>query len=299
MTKKPKIIAVVGPTSGGKTGVAIEIARKIGGEIISTDSRQIYRGLNIGAGKVTKTEMRGVPHHLLDIAGPKSTVSVAQYQKLAMQEVRDILRRGKTPILCGGTGLYVDAILTGQSFPAVPPNQELRKKLAKLSAAELFKKLEKLDPIRATNIDAKNPHRLIRAIEIATSLGKVPALAPKETLYDSLVIGLNLPHEELQARVHTRLVVRLRKGMIAEAKRLHREGLSWKRMEALGLDYRYLARFLQGKISKQEMMHAIEKESWLYAKRQMVWFKRNKNIHWFRYDEVSKILALTQNFINK
>lgn len=299
MTGKPKIIAIVGPTSGGKTGVAIEIARKIGGETISTDSRQIYRGLNIGAGKVTKSEMRGVPHHLLDIASPKRTVSVAQYQKSAIRALRDILRRGKTPILCGGTGQYTDAILFNQSFPSVPPNPALRKSLANLSVLKLFEKLKKLDPVRAATIDAKNPHRLIRAIEIATALGKVPALVPKEAPYDTLIIGLNLPREELQARVHTRLIVRLRKGMIAEVKRLHADGLSWKRMEELGLDYRYLARYLQGKITKQEMTHAIEKESWLYAKRQMVWFKRNKDIHWFRYDELRKILPLAQNFINK
>lgn len=299
MTAKPKIIAVVGPTSSGKTSVAVEIARNVGGEIISTDSRQIYKGLNIGTGKVTKREMRGVPHHLLDIASPKRTVSVAQYQKLATRAVRDILKRDKTPILCGGTGQYVDAILTEQLFPAVPPNATLRKKLAKLSAMELFEILKKMDSVRAANIDARNPRRLIRAIEIATSLGKVPTLAPQKMPYDALVIGLNLPREELQGRVHARLIARLRNGMVAEARRLHREGLSWKRMEDFGLDYRYLARFLQGKITKQEMMHAIEHESWLYAKRQMVWLKRNKNIYWYRYDELSAILNITQKFINK
>lgn len=299
MTQKPKIIAVVGPTSSGKTGLAIEIAKQVGGEIISTDSRQIYRGLDIGAGKVTKTEMRGVPHHLLDVADPKRTMSVVQYERLATRAVQDILKRGKVPILCGGTGLYVDAILTKESFPAVPPNAKLRSQLAKLSVGELFEKLKKLDSVRAQNIDAKNPHRLIRAIEIATALGSVPIRTSAESPYDNLTVGLTLPREELQNRIHIRLAARIRRGIVAEAKRLHTNGLSWKRMEELGLDYRALAQFLQNKITKQELIHTIEKENWLYAKRQMVWFKRNKNIRWFSPDEGKKIIKLAETFLKK
>lgn len=299
MTQKPKIIAVIGPTSSGKTGLAIEIAKQVDGEIISTDSRQIYRGLDIGAGKVTKTEMRGVPHHLLDVASSQRTMSVVQYERLATRAVQDILKRGKVPILCGGTGLYVDAILTKQSFPAVPPNAKLRSQLAKFSTDKLFEKLKKLDPVRAQNIDAKNPHRLIRAIEVATALGSVPVRTIAESPYDSLIIGLTLPREELQNRIHLRLAVRMRRGMIAEARQLHTNGLSWKRMEELGLDYRALAQFLQNKITKQELVHMIENENWLYAKRQMVWFKRNKSIQWFSPDEDKKIIKLTETFLKK
>ena len=299
MPRKPKLIAIVGPTSSGKTDLSIAVARLINGEIISTDSRQIYRELNIGTGKVTKKEMHGVPHHLLNIANAKRTISVAQYQRLAKKAIQNILKKNKTPILCGGTGLYVDSILTNQSFPAVPPNTKLRKVLAKLSATELFNRLNKIDPARAKTIDAKNPHRLIRAIEIATALGSVPLLKPAEPEYESLIIGLTLSREELQLRIHKRLMIRLRRGMVAEARNLHAKGLSWKRMEALGLDYRYLAQFLQGKIKKNEMIHRIEKENWLYAKRQMVWFKRNKNILWFSPKESKKILTLAKNFITK
>lgn len=299
MPRKPKLIAIVGPTSSGKTDLSIAVARLINGEIISTDSRQIYRELNIGTGKVTKKEMHGVPHHLLNIANAKRTISVAQYQRLAKKAIQNILKKNKTPILCGGTGLYVDSILTNQSFPAVPPNTKLRKVLAKLSATELFNRLNKIDPARAKTIDAKNPHRLIRAIEIATALGSVPLLKPAEPEYESLIIGLTLSREELQLRIHKRLMIRLRRGMVAEARNLHAKGLSWKRMEALGLDYRYLAQFLQGKIKKNEMTHRIEKENWLYAKRQMVWFKRNKNILWFSPKESKKILTLAKNFITK
>lgn len=299
MTKKPKIIAVVGPTSSGKTALAVELAKKNGGEIVSTDSRQIYRGLDIGAGKVTKREMQGVPHHLLDIASPKRTFSVAQYQRQAKRVVADIIKRGKIPILCGGTGLYVDSIINDQAFPPVPPNTELRKKLGRLSTTELFKKLEKLDPARASNIDPKNPHRLIRAIEIATTLGSVPVLIPTNSSYDTLIIGLSLPREQLQRRIHTRLLSRMRHGMVAEATRLHNNTLSWKRMEALGLDYRYLAQFLQRKITKIEMLQKIEKENWLYAKRQMVWFKRNKNTMWFQPNDGRLVLDTVKKYLSK
>ena len=137
MEPKTKVIAVVGPTASGKTDLAVEIARLVGGEVISTDSRQVYTGLDIGTGKVTKREMRGVPHHLLDVVSPKRTMSVVQYERLATRAIRDILKRGKVPILCGGTGLYIDAVLTDASFPAVPPNPSLRRTLSKLSTEEL------------------------------------------------------------------------------------------------------------------------------------------------------------------
>ncbi len=298
MSDKMKIIAVVGPTASGKSALAVLIARLVGGEVVSADSRQVYTGLNIGTGKVTKSEMRGVPHHLLDVANPKRAMSVVQYERLATSAIRDILKRGKVPIICGGTGLYIDAILTSTSFPAVPPNAKLRKELEKLSPEKLFEKLKKLDPARAETIDAKNPRRLIRAIEIATSLGSVPARTPAKERYDTLYIGLTLGKEELSKRIHTRLLARMRRGMIAEAKRLHEQGLSWKRMESLGLEYRFLAQFLQNKITKEEMLNLIDIASQQYAKRQMVWFKRNKKIGWINPEDNKSVSALVTRFIN-
>ncbi|OHA83434.1 MAG: tRNA (adenosine(37)-N6)-dimethylallyltransferase MiaA [Candidatus Yonathbacteria bacterium RIFCSPLOWO2_01_FULL_47_33b] len=297
-----KIIAVVGPTASGKTDLAVELARRFNGEVISADSRQIYTGLDIGTGKATKREMRGVPHHLLDVANPKRTMSVVQYERLATRAIRDILKRGKVPILCGGTGLYIDTVLTNASFPSVPPNATLRRTLSKLSTEELFKKLSALDTERAENIDAKNPHRLIRAIEIATVLGSVPERVPAKQRYDTLTIGLTLPHNELSERIHMRLLSRMRRGMVAEITRLHNEGLSWKRMEALGLEYRFLAQFQQGKISKEIMLRDLEIAIRHYAKRQMVWFKRNKDIHWFKPADLNdrkKIITLVESFLEK
>ena len=293
-----KIIAIVGPTASGKSALAVEVSRLVGGEVVSADSRQVYTGLDIGTGKVTKREMRGVPHHLLDVANPKRTMSVVQYEHLATRAIRDILKRGKVPILCGGTGLYTDAVLTDASFPAVPPNATLRRKLEKLSTEKLFEKLQKLDPSRAETIDAKNPRRLIRAIEIATALGSVPARTIAEPRYDTLIIGLTLPREEMQERIHARLLARMRRGMVAESRHLHKQGLSWKRMESLGLEYRFLAQFLQGKITIDELLRDLEIAIRQYSKRQMVWFKKNKNIRWFHPTEHKKILKMAKKHLS-
>ncbi|MBI5400886.1 MAG: tRNA (adenosine(37)-N6)-dimethylallyltransferase MiaA [Candidatus Yonathbacteria bacterium] len=298
MKRKATIIAVIGPTASGKSALAIEIARLVGGEIISADSRQIYTGLNIGTGKVTKREMRGVPHHLLDVVSPKRTMSVVEYERLATRAIQDIFKRGKVPIVCGGTGQYVDAVLTTASFPDVPPNATLRRALEKLSPEKLFKKLEKLDPVRAKNIDAQNPRRLIRAIEIATALGSVPARTSAIPRYDALIIGLTLPKKILAERIHTRLLARMRQGMVAETRRLHEQGLSWKRMESLGLEYRFIAEFLQNKTSRTEMTERLNIAIRQYAKRQMVWFKRNKKIKWFAPTDHKKVLSTITKFLN-
>lgn len=294
---QPRVIAVVGPTASGKSSLAVEIARLVGGEVVSADSRQVYTGLDIGTGKVTKREMRGVPHHLLDVANPKRAMSVVQYERLATRTIHDILKRGKVPIICGGTGLYIDAVLTDESFPAVPPNAKFRNELEKLSAEKLFEKLKRLDSTRAETIDAKNPRRLIRAIEVATALGSVPARTPATERYDTLYIGLTLPKEELGARITARLLARMKRGMVAEVKRLHNEGLSWKRMESLGLEYRFLAQFLQNKISKKEMLELLNIAIRQYSKRQMVWFKRNDGIVWCKPTETRKVLVAVKKFL--
>ena len=273
MNTLPKVIVICGPTATGKSDFAVELAKRVNGEIISADSRQVYRGLDIGSGKITKREMKGVPHHLLDVANPKRVFSVAQYAKLADKAIKAILKKGKVPIICGGTGFYIDAVVYEQSLPEVRPNAALRKQLEKLSIDELAQKLETLDPERFQSIDTQNRVRLIRAIEIATTLGSVPKTTriPK---YDVEWHYLDFPDDILKERIHTRLLKRMKQGMVAEVRRLHEEGVSWKRLESLGLEYRYLALFLQKKISKQEMLDSIDQESFRYAKRQRTWFKK-------------------------
>mgnify|MGYP003394200103 FL=1 len=277
---KQKLIVVVGPTASGKSDLAVALARKFNGEIISADSRQVYRGLNIGSGKITKREMKGVPHHMLDVANPKNVYTVSQYQKAAQKIVRYIERKRKLPIICGGTGFYIDSLLSGTSLPPVPPNKALRKKLLKKPVAQLYKMLKKLDPRRAKEIDRHNPARLIRAIEIAKALGKVPKLNIQPSVFNVLKIGIRPENEELKKRIHERLLKRVRQGMIKEVGNLHKDGVSWKRLESFGLEYRFVAQYLQGKISKPEI-EQLETAIRQYAKRQLTWFKRDKEIQWF------------------
>ncbi len=300
--QKPKILVILGATSTGKSDVAVRLALACGGEIISADSRQVYSGLNIGTGKITHAEMRGIPHHMLDVVSPKKVWSVDEWRKGAQKCIADILSRGNVPIVCGGTGFYIQSIVDNLALPEVPPNLALRKKLEKKTAGELFKLLQKRDPKRAKTIERGNPARLIRALEIVDALGAVPFLdrntSRRENPYDILQIGLALPPDELRERTHTRLLTRVKKGMIAEAKKLHESGLSWKRMHTLGLEYRYLAEFLQGIITKPELIAVLDRQIFQYTKRQITWFKRDSAIHWFHPRDFAKIEKTTKKFLN-
>ena len=297
--KNIKIIAIVGPTASGKSDLAVKIALKYNGEIISADSRQVYRGLNIGTGKITKNEMCGVPHHLLDVADPKKRFTVSDFKMLADKAIADISSRGKLPIICGGTGFYIDILTSGSVLPDVPPNKKLRENIGKKSAGEIFEILKKLDPKRAENIDKNNIVRLIRAIEIAKALGAVPPLVTNtENKYQTLFIGIKIDKEKLKVKILKRLNSRLEQGMIDEAKKLHIAGLSWRRMHELGLEYRYLAQLLRGKISKPEFITKLNTEIWHYARRQIQWFKRNQKIHWFALTEKAKINTTIKKFVS-
>ena len=301
MGKNPqqKIIVVLGPTSSGKSDLAVILAKKFKGEIVSADSRQVYRGMDIGTGKITKKETCSVPHHMLDVANPKRKYSVARYKREVEKIIRDISCRGKIPIVCGGTGFYIQAIVDNTTFPKVKSNPTLRKELKKLSTEELFLKLKKLDNFRAKNIDQHNPHRLIRAIEIATELGLVPSLEARlPSKYDVLQLGIKTTDDILKERIYKRLLARLRRGMTAEVKRLHAEGVSWKRMEELGLEYKFLSWFLQEKISKEEMVEQLNTAIWQYAKRQKTWFKRDERIKWFSLNEMNKMEKEVEEFLN-
>lgn len=293
----PKVVVIVGPTASGKSDLAVDLALKFKGEVVSADSRQIYKGLNIGTGKITKKEMRSVPHHLLDVTSPQKRFAVSDYLNLTNKTIVKIVKSGKLPIICGGTGFYIDALLGDKQIPEVPPNPTLRKELEKKTTNELFEMLQKLDPERAKNIDAKNPRRLVRAIEIAKALGKVPKLESRSTNYEVCKIGIKIEDEELKNRINLRLQKRIKKGMIAEAKKLHKNGLSYKRMRELGLEYQRLADFLDKKISKQEMISLLQKEIWQYAKRQITWFKKDKNTVWLTPTTTKSIQKEVMKFL--
>lgn len=293
-----KLIVVLGPTASGKSDLAVKLAQKFNGEVISADSRQVYKGMDIGTGKITKKEMRGIPHYLLDVASPKSTFTVSRFQKFGKKAIDKILKKGKVPIICGGTGFYIEALVYDYKLPEVPPNPKLRQKLEKKSAGELFGQLKKLDPRRAKTIDKFNKRRLIRALEIILTTQKPvsPNALTHESAYDILLIGIKKPQEELKKLIAKRLEKRLRQGMIKEVENLHKFGVSWKKLESFGLEYRRIAEYLQNKISYAEMTSLLQKDIEHYAKRQMTWFKKNKNINWIENYKQAEKLIDTPNF---
>ncbi len=295
--KKRAVIAIVGPTSSGKTSLSIRLAGMLSGEVISADSRQVYRGLDLISGKVTKKEAGGIPHHLLDVADPKKVYSASLYVERAGKALEDILTRGRIPIVVGGTGFYIDTLLRGLSLPEVPPNTKLRKKMAQKTASELFLILKKLDPRRARTIERKNPARLIRAIEIATALGSVPKLKRQKVPYFVLWLGLKPSDQLLEQNIRTRIRERLVSGMVREAKRLHAQGLPFRRMRELGLELGHLADLLEKKIDSKTFEEGLTRDSVRYAKRQMRWFKRAKDIHWFASGRDKKIDRLIKRFL--
>jgi tRNA dimethylallyltransferase len=300
ITQKPKIIVICGPTATGKTTLALTLAKKYSGEIISADSRQIYQGLDIGSGKITYAEMQGIRHHMIDVVHPKEIFSVQQYVVMSEIIIREILQRKKTIIICGGTGMYIDSVVYGIDFPKVLPNHALRTERARKSNSELFSLLKEKDPRRAQTIDPHNPVRLIRALEVIDALGVVPEIQ-KKSKYQTLYIGLDMPKEELNERIQRRVIDRFRnQNMLQEAKDRYADGLSYERMESLGLEYRYMAYHLQGRISHDEMISKLTTRIIQFAKRQRTWFKRNKKIHWFNpIIKNTKIETLVARFLKK
>ncbi len=294
----PKLIVILGPTSSGKSDLAVKIATLFSGEVVSADSRQVYRGLDIGTGKITKKEMQGIPHHLLDEEDLQKIFTVAQYKKQATEKINGIIERGGLPILCGGTGFYIQAVVDNLPIPSIPPDQKLRAKLEKQEVQKLFSELQKKDSYRASQIDPANKRRVIRALEIVKYSDKVPVLPTKKTkVYNSLKIGLRVKEQALKEKIRQRLLKRIADGMVEEAKRLHKEGLSFKRMEDLGLEYKFLAKHLKGEIGLEEMTNKLNTEIWRYAKRQKTWFNKDLEIEWFPPEKTKTLFKRIKNFL--
>ncbi|MEK9181126.1 MAG: tRNA (adenosine(37)-N6)-dimethylallyltransferase MiaA [Patescibacteria group bacterium] len=313
-----KLIAIVGPTATGKSELAAKLANKIGGEIISADSRAIYQGLNIGTAKVlgkwkknprlknakaAKNRGRdfyalfvykGVPHHCVDFLPPQKAFSAADFAKLAKKKIDEIEARDRLPIICGGTGFWIDAALNPALLPNIPPNPLLRRKLVKKTVAELFTQLKKLDPVRAFSIDKNNKRRLIRAIEIASARqglplpGQLPGQGQslsRKVLY----LGLTLPNAELKKRIHKRFLRWLKQGLVAETKKLTSK-VSARRLAEIGLAYPIIRQYLSGKLAKKEMIERCVNSIYHYAKRQKTWFRRNHKIRWIKNYQQAKNL---------
>lgn len=297
-TKKNKILVITGPTATGKSALAVEIAQKFDGEIISADSRQVYRGLDIGSAKITPDEMDGIPHHLIDVADPKNDVfTVAEFQKLASEKITEIRGRGKLPIICGGTGMYISTLIDGTEFPEVPPNPELREQLEQLDLDDLITKLETLDPNRATTVDRNNPVRIIRAIEIASALGAVPEFKTQDSPYDVLLIGLKVPKDELDERIARRVNNRI-PALFDEIRNLHARGVTSEQLRRFGLEYRYGNDYVVGDLMLNEFIETLVLRTIQFVRRQMTWWKRDGRIHWLNpISDKQKILQLVRDFL--
>ncbi len=292
-----KIIAIVGTNASGKTGLGVYLASKFNGEIVSADSRQVFRGMDIGTGKDLneyKVGKKIIPYHLIDVIDPKEEFSLAQYQKLAYKAIDDILKRGKLPIIVGGTGLYAQAIVDEYDLAAIKPDKKLRQELEKMNADKLFKKLRELKFDFAEKLnesDKKNKRRLIRYLEIikgsSEEAGFTKGSSTFHGKYNTLLIGLTWSREILHKKIQKRLLERLdNKDMIREVKRLHQQGISWQRLEDFGLEYKFIAQYWQDKLDYDEMKEKLFRAIKQFAKRQMTWLRRwerqGAKIHWIK-----------------
>jgi tRNA dimethylallyltransferase len=279
----------LGPTASGKTGLGVKLAKEFNGEIISADSRQVYRGMDIGTGKDLK-DYDGVPYHLMDVADPKDVFDIAQYKQQAEAAIADIISRGKLPIIVGGSGLYLQALIDDYQLSTVKPDAKLRDDLEAKTLAELQNILETKNKSffdKLNNSDKNNKRRLIRYIEITENTQKPQTDFNKksEPKYDSLLIGLSFPKELIKERIYKRLIDRLdNEDMVEEIKGLHDNGVSWERLESFGLEYKFISWYLQDKIDYETMVEKLSTAINQFAKRQMTWFKRwekqGKEIFW-------------------
>lgn len=308
MTKfhRKEVLVILGPTATGKTDLALYLAQKFNGELISADSRQVYKGLDIGTGKIPnkvgnlKMEDRrwivdGIAIHMYDVISPKRQYHVTHFVKDAEKVINGINKRKRLPILVGGTGLYIRALVDGLSNIYIPADKKLRKELENLTVGQLQEKLKALSKDRWGRMnysDRQNPRRLFRAIELAS----IRAGKRKTQKYDVLRIGLIAPREVLYKGSDERVMSRIRQGMIEEANRLKKMGLSLKRMKQLGLEYGVLANYLEGQINnREELIKNIQGKIHGYIRRQLTWFKKEKDVNWFditRSDTVSKVEKL-------
>lgn len=292
----PKLIVVLGTNASGKSGLGVELALRYHGEIISADSRQVFRGLNLGSGKITAEEMRGVPHHLLDVRDAGDFFSMADFQRLAYAAIDGVLARGNAPFLVGGTGLYVDAVADGYVFSDTVPNLDYRRELETYDTETLYAMLKRIQP--DTEVDPCNRNRVMRLLEKHRDGDN--AVPGKQARYDVLRLGVTWPREELRRRIDERLDTRLAQGMVDEVRQLMQRGVSQEFLLKLGLEYRFITRYLTGEISSlEEMKRLLSIAIKQFAKRQMTWFRRNGSIHWLDMhgDPVGEACALIDAFM--
>lgn len=302
MTSKhnKKAIAIVGPTASGKSELGVKLAKDFNGEIISADSRQVYKGLDVSSGKITPEEMKGIPHYMLGVIDPSDPdpLSLSEYLKLARVKIDEIYEKNKIPFIVGGTGLYVTALVEGYQVPEVEPKKKLREKLEKLSLEKLQDTYHAIDPEGFKKIDISNPRRLIRAIEVVMTTKKpfFSQRGKQDPGFETLVLGIKLPWQKLKENIHKRLIKRFQEGMLEEIKNLHKEGVSWERLEGFGLEPKWMTKLAKGEVEEKEALENLEKEIIAFTKRQMTWW-RKRDVVWVKhYKEASEAV---QSFLQK
>lgn len=295
-----KLIVVLGPTASGKSSLGISLAQRFHGEVVSADSRQVYCGLDIGTAKVTAEEQALVPHHLLDIVDVKETYTVSQFQRQAITAINAIAARGSQPFLVGGSPHYIQAVVDNLDIPAIPPQPALRAELEARALVDLLAQLEKLDPQSAAVIDRNNPRRVIRALEVCLTSGK-PFSAQRKIaapLYNSLLLGLHWPRPELYQRIDQRVDERMQQGMVQEVRDLLARGVSHERLEALGLEYRFISRWLHGEFpSEPTMVERLKYAIHDFTRRQLTWFRKDSRIVWIEGNHPEHAETLVQAFV--
>lgn len=279
-----KLVVIAGTNASGKSGLGIELAKKYNAEIVSADSRQVFKGLDLGSGKVTVEEMQGVKHHLLDVVNPNDFFSLSQFQNMAYEAIDDIINREKTPFLVGGTGLYVNSVVDGYNLAGSRPDPEIRKEMESKSIEELITYLRENNPSALETVDIQNKRRLERAAEKAASGAKKDL--PSIPRYETLVIGVTWPREVLYERIRERLDRRLKEGMIEEVKNLRENGASDDFLYRLGLEYRYILMYLRGEFESYDAFYnKLFMEIRHLAKEQMTWFRKRQDINWIDMSE--------------
>ena len=286
--QKPKVIVICGPTASGKTALSIELAKKINGEIVSSDSMQIYKDMNIGTAKPTFEEMQGIKHYLIDFIAPDKRYSVAEYKKDAENAIEEILKKGKNPILVGGTGLYIDTLIYGIEYPTIEFDEKYRQELEEREKKEglinLYEEAKKIDEEAVKKISINDKKRILRILEIYHATGKNKTeqeliSRQKGPKYDYKVFAINMDRETLYNRINKRVDIMLENGLVEEVKKLLEKYKEFP-TSMQGLGYKEVKEFLENKISKEEMIEKIKQESRRYAKRQITWFKKNKQTIW-------------------
>lgn len=299
MKTKPKLLIIVGATASGKTSLSIDLAKEFTGEIISADSRQVYRSLDVGTEKISPNEMQNIPHHLIDVVDVGTIYSARDFARDADVAIADISKRNKLPIIAGGTFFYIDVLLGRAKTAEVEPNEELREYLSDFSPEALYGQLEALDPKRAMGIDRHNKRRLIRALEIVSEQGTVPEIKDQECPYDVLLLGIERTREELRARIKARAEKALERGLVEETRKLLEATVSAGRLSEIGLEYRLVLQYLDGELTEEQLIEKLEQKVWQYAKRQLTWLKRDSTIEWVTPGKRDEIIKLVKNWLQK